>query len=422
MFKKCSFCGKRETPLNQMLTSVLSEGEEVNICKVCVTSASTILGETETTTKKKNKKTKDDFDGELSEVLSKLKKPRDIHEELNDYVIGQDRAKIVLSTAIYNHYKRVALENNSDIKVDKSNIMVIGSSGSGKTYISKKLADIMDVPMIIADATSLTQTGYIGNDVESMLTQLYIESGQDIKKTERGIIFIDEVDKIAKRLGKDGKDSTGEGVQQNLLKMIEGNKIQVPPEFTKNPQEQRMIEIDTTNILFIVSGVFDGLIDIIKERKDDKKISFDKERHTKITKENEDWLDELVTEDLIEFGFLQEFLGRVPVTVTMDTLTKKDLVNVMVNTKNNLIDQYGKLFEVEGVSLEFEDKAVDGIAEHAIETNVGARGLKKIIEKILTPHMYNIGEDKEIKINKRNVTMSMKQKGKDLPKLVEKGN
>lgn len=414
MFKQCNFCGKRETPLNPMLSSMVNNNEEVSICKLCVTSANKILEDKKNLNTLNGKSVKDPFVGDVSELLSNLKKPRQIHKELNSYVIGQHSAKMVLSTAIYNHYKRVILKKNSEISIDKSNILVIGPSGSGKTYISKKIADIMDVPIIIADATSLTQTGYIGSDVESMLTHLYIESGQDIAKTERGIIFIDEIDKIAKRVDKNGKDSTGEGVQQNLLKMIEGNKIQVQPEFTKNPHDQKMIEIDTTNILFIMSGVFDGLVDIIKERQDDKKIGFDKDRHTKISKENQEWLDELKTEDLIEFGFLQEFLGRVPVTVTLDTLTKEDLVNVLSSTKNSLITQYTNLFDVEKIQLEFDEDAIEGIAEKAIETNVGARGLKKILEKILTPHMYDIGSTDTIKINKDNVIMSLEEKHRDL--------
>lgn len=409
MFKQCNFCGKRETPLNPMLSSIVNNNEEVSICKLCVTSANKLLEDKKNMNNIHNKSNDDPFVGDVFELLSNLKKPKDLHKELNSYVIGQHDAKMVLSTAIYNHYKRVILKKNSDIVIDKNNILIIGPSGCGKTFLSKKIAEIMDVPIIIADATALTQTGYIGSDVESMLTQLYIQSGNDITKTERGIIFIDEIDKIAKRLDKNGKDSTGEGVQQNLLKMIEGNKIQVQPEFTKNPHDQKMVEIDTTNILFIMSGVFDGLVDIIKERQDDKKIGFDKDRHTKITKENEEWLKELKTEDLIEFGFLQEFLGRVPVTVTLDALTKDDLVNVLLSTKNSLINQYTNIFDVERIKLEIDADAIDGIAEKAIETNVGARGLKKILEKILTPFMYDIGSTDEIKINKDYVTMSLSE-------------
>ena len=422
MFKKCNFCGKRETPLNPMLSSMVDD-VEVSICKLCVTSANKLLEDKKNldAIKNGNLSIKDPFVGEVSDLVKALKKPKQIHKELNSFVIGQHSAKMVLSTAIYNHYKRVILKKNSDITVDKSNILMIGPSGSGKTYISKKLAEIMDVPIIIADATSLTQTGYIGSDVESMLTQLYIQSGHDIAKTERGIIFIDEVDKIAKKVTKDGKDSTGEGVQQNLLKMIEGNKIQVPPEFTKNPHDQRMIEIDTTNILFIMSGVFDGLVDIIKERQEDKKIGFDKDRHTKITKENEEWLDELKTDDLVEFGFLQEFLGRVPVTVTLDELTKEDLVNILKHINNSLLEQYTNMFEIEDVELVFDDDAIDTIADKAIETKVGARGLKKIMEKILTPHMYDIGVVDNIIIKKENVIMSLEQKHKDLT-ILERGN
>lgn len=409
MFKQCNFCGKRETPLNPMLSSIVNNNEEVSICKLCVTSANKLLEDKKNMNNIHNKSNDDPFVGDVFELLSNLKKPKDLHKELNSYVIGQHDAKMVLSTAIYNHYKRVILKKNSDIVIDKNNILIIGPSGCGKTFLSKKIAEIMDVPIIIADATALTQTGYIGSDVESMLTQLYIQSGNDITKTERGIIFIDEIDKIAKRLDKNGKDSTGEGVQQNLLKMIEGNKIQVQPEFTKNPHDQKMVEIDTTNILFIMSGVFDGLVDIIKERQDDKKIGFDKDRHTKITKENEEWLKELKTEDLIEFGFLQEFLGRVPVTVTLDALTKDDLVNVLLSTKNSLINQYTNIFDVEKITLEIDADAIDSIAEKAIETNVGARGLKKILEKILTPFMYDIGSTDEIKINKDYVIMSLSE-------------
>lgn len=409
MFKQCNFCGKRETPLNPMLSSIVNNNEEVSICKLCVTSANKLLEDKKNMNNIHNKTNDDPFLGDVYDLITNLKKPKDLHKELNSYVIGQHDAKMVLSTAIYNHYKRVILKKNSDIVIDKNNILIIGPSGCGKTFLSKKIAEIMDVPIIIADATALTQTGYIGSDVESMLTQLYIQSGSDITKTERGIIFIDEIDKIAKRLDKNGKDSTGEGVQQNLLKMIEGNKIQVQPEFTKNPHDQKMVEIDTTNILFIMSGVFDGLVDIIKERQDDKKIGFDKDRHTKITKENEEWLKELKTEDLIEFGFLQEFLGRVPVTVTLDALTKEDLVNVLLSTKNSLINQYTNIFDVEKIKLEIDADAIDGIAEKAIETNVGARGLKKILEKILTPFMYDIGSTDEIKINKDYVTMSLSE-------------
>lgn len=409
MFKQCNFCGKRETPLNPMLSSIVNNNEEVSICKLCVTSANKLLEDKKNMNNIHNKTNDDPFLGDVYDLITNLKKPKDLHKELNSYVIGQHDAKMVLSTAIYNHYKRVILKKNSDIVIDKNNILIIGPSGCGKTFLSKKIAEIMDVPIIIADATALTQTGYIGSDVESMLTQLYIQSGSDITKTERGIIFIDEIDKIAKKLDKNGKDSTGEGVQQNLLKMIEGNKIQVQPEFTKNPHDQKMVEIDTTNILFIMSGVFDGLVDIIKERQDDKKIGFDKDRHTKITKENEEWLRELKTEDLIEFGFLQEFLGRVPVTVTLDALTKEDLVNVLLSTKNSLINQYTNIFDVEKIKLEIDADAIDGIAEKAIETNVGARGLKKILEKILTPFMYDIGSTDEIKINKDYVTMSLSE-------------
>jgi ATP-dependent Clp protease ATP-binding subunit ClpX len=419
MFKKCSFCGKRETTLNPLLSSVLDNNEEVCICKVCVTSASAMV-DGDIHHEKKSKKVNDTDTRSIKELLSELKKPTDIHNELNEFVIGQDRAKIIISTAIYNHYKRFILKDKEDVVIDKTNIMMIGPSGSGKTFLSKKIAEIIDVPIVISDATSLTQTGYIGQDVESMLTQLYIESGKDVAKTQKGIIFIDEIDKIARKSDKDGKDSTGEGVQQNLLKILEGTKVQIQPDFVKNPHDQKMVEIDTSNILFIMSGVFDGLIDIIKERNDDKTMSFDRDRHTKISQDNQDWLDELTTNDLVEFGFLQEFLGRVPVSVTLDELSREDLVRVLTSTKNSLVSQYTKIFEIEDVSLEFDADAIDGIAEQAIETNVGARGLKRVIENILTPHMYNIGEESDIKINKEYVIMSKERKSKDLPNLILK--
>lgn len=395
-----------------MLTSVMTGNDEINICKICVTSAADLIKYN-----KEHKPEKDEFDGSTEEVLLTIKKPIEIKTELDSVVVGQDRAKIVLATAVYNHYKRLLINKKEPGKVEKSNILMIGPSGSGKTFISKTLAKIMDVPIVISDATSLTQTGYIGNDVETMLTQLYLESNKDVKKAERGIIFIDEVDKIAKKQGKDGRDSTGEGVQQNLLKILEGTKVQVPPTFTKNAHEQVMIEMDTSNILFILSGVFDGLIDIIKERQNTNTISFDKDHHTKITKENEEWLDELNTDDLISFGFLQEFLGRIPVTVTLDTLDKDDLINIL-NSKVGMIEQYRALFDVENSRLQFDNEAIEHIAETAIETNVGARGLRKIMEKVLTPYMY-IPREGDIIINKEDVTIQLSTKPKDLPKIIE---
>ena len=415
MFKKCSFCGKRETTLNPMLTSVMNN-DEINICKICVTSAADLIKYN-----KENKPTVDEFDGNVEQIISTIKKPIDIKRELDEYVIGQDRAKIILATSVYNHYKRILINKKTPGKIDKSNILMIGSSGSGKTFLSKTLAKIMDVPIVIADATSLTQTGYIGNDVESMLTQLYIDAGKDIQKAQRGIIFIDEVDKIAKKQGKDGRDSTGEGVQQNLLKILEGTKVQVPPTFTKNPQDMQLIEMDTSNILFILSGVFDGLIDIIKERQNTNTISFDIERHTKINRETEEWLDEMNTDDLISFGFLQEFLGRIPIHVTLDTLTKEDLIKILNNEKGGIIPQYKSLFEIENSDLNFESDAIDHIAEMAIETNVGARGIRKIMERILTPYMF-LPKEGTIIINKEDVTIRLTSKPSELPLQVEQLN
>ena len=417
MFKKCSFCGKRETPLNPMLASMLEDNTtEVNICKMCVKSANGIIEKNH----QHKDAAKDDFKNEdINSIIKNIKKPYIIHKELDEYIIGQDGAKIALSVAIYNHYKRVAVNNNSNTDlIEKSNIMMIGPSGSGKTYISKKLAQIMDVPIVISDATSLTQTGYIGNDVESMLTQLYIESGKDINKTQRGIIFIDEIDKIAKKVDKAGKDSTGEGVQQNLLKILEGTKVQVPPEFVKNAQAQQLIEIDTTNILFIMSGVFEGLSDIIKDRSEVKTIGFNTNKEVLDDKTEQQWIEELNTSDLIEYGFLQEFLGRVPVTVTLDSLSKNDLVHILTNTKNNIIEQYRGLFNVENKSLQITDEAIEEIAEMAINTNVGARGLRKIVEKVLTPFMYNIEKYTDIVIDKDIVLCTNTMNSKEYTKYI----
>lgn len=386
----CTFCGR-----NRKDVQMLIKGMYGHICENCVEQAHHIVEENL-------------IEGEEDSLdfnFESLKKPKEIKAFLDQYVIGQDQAKKQMSIAVYNHYKRLLHAENDDrtVELEKSNIIMIGETGTGKTLLAKTIARELDVPFCIVDATILTEAGYVGEDVESILSRLLMVADYDVERAERGIVFIDEIDKIARKSDNPSitRDVSGEGVQQGLLKLLEGSIVNVPPQGGRKHPDQKYIQVNTQNILFIAGGAFDGIKEIIERRLNKQAIGFSSEKHQQ--GEDANILSKINAIDLRKFGLIPELLGRFPIITHLDSLTKETMIRIMTEPKNSIVNQFVELFKMDGVELVFTEESVEKIVEETIEKGLGARGLRGTTEKVLEPYMYAIGEQEKIILTKDNI-------------------